>query len=149
MVLLAAQDHHLRRPQEALELAKAAVKGKAETDGNLNILGLAELRNGLWDDAIATLDKSAKLREGSDARNLFFQAVAGWGGGDKAEAGHLFERGVEPAKKDAPTDPELRMLGQRLPKPWASPAQCRRCSRCGPIPTPRCSACSAPLLPAS
>jgi len=124
--LLAAQDHHLRRPQEALEHARAAVKGKAETADNLNILGLAELRNGLWDDAIATLDKSAKLHEGADARNLFFQAMARRGRGDKGESELLFARGVEAAKKDAPTDPELRMF-------WAEAAE--TLGRPGPVPT--------------
>ena len=124
--LLAAQDHHLRRPQEALEHARAAVKGKAETADNLNILGLAELRNGLWDDAIATLDKSAKLHEGADARNLFFQAMARRGRGDKGESELLFARGVEAAKKDAPTDPELRMF-------WAEAAE--TVGQPGPVPT--------------
>jgi tetratricopeptide (TPR) repeat protein/predicted Ser/Thr protein kinase len=124
--LLAAQDHHLRRPQEALEHARAAVKGKAESADNLNILGLAELRNGLWDDAIATLDKSAKLHEGADARNLFFQAMARWGRKDKGEAELLFARGVEAAKKDAPTDPELRMF-------WAEAAELL--GKHGPVPT--------------
>jgi serine/threonine protein kinase len=124
--LLAAQDHHLRRPQEALEHARAAVKGKAESAGNLNILGLAELRNGLWDDAIATLDKAAKLREGPDAGNLFFQALARSGRGDKGEAELHFARGVEAAKKDAPTDPELRMF-------WGEAAELL--GKPGPVPT--------------
>jgi len=124
--LLAAQDHHLRRPQEALDLARAAIKGKAETAGNLDILGLAELRNGLWNDAITALDKSAKLREGADAGNLFFQAMARFGGGDKAEAALRFARGVEAAKKDAPTDPELRMV-------WAEAAE--TLGKPGPVPT--------------
>jgi tetratricopeptide (TPR) repeat protein len=124
--LLAAQDHHLRRPQEALEHARAAVKGHAETAGNLNILGLAELRNGLWDDAIATLHKSAKLREEPDAGNLFFQAMVRWELKDKGEAELLFARGVEAAKKDAPTDPELRMF-------WAEAAELL--GKPGPVPT--------------
>jgi len=92
----------------------------------LNILGLAELRNGLWDDAIATLDKSAKLHEGADARNLFFQAMARRGRGDKGESELLFARGVEAAKKDAPTDPELRMF-------WAEAAE--TVGQPGPVPT--------------
>ncbi len=126
--LLTAQDHHLRRPQEALELARAAVKGKAESADNLNILGLAELRNGLWDDAIDSLDKSARLHEGADARNLFFQAMAHRGGGDKAGAELRFARGVEAAKKDAATDPELRMF-------WAEAAE--TLGKPGPVPTLR------------
>jgi tetratricopeptide (TPR) repeat protein len=124
--LLATQDHHLRRPQEALEHARAAVNGKAETADNLNILGLAELRNGLWDDAIATLVRSTKLHEGADAGNLFFQAMARWGRGDKGESELLFARGVEAAKKDAPTDPELRMF-------WAEAAE--TLGKPGPVPT--------------
>jgi eukaryotic-like serine/threonine-protein kinase len=124
--LMAAQDHHLRRPKEALEHARAAIKGKAETSGNLNLLGLAELRNGLWEDAIASLDKSAKLHQGPDAANLFFQALARWGRADKGEAELYFARGAEAAKKDAPTDPELRMF-------WAEAAE--RLGKPGPVPT--------------
>jgi tetratricopeptide (TPR) repeat protein/predicted Ser/Thr protein kinase len=124
--LMAAQDHRVRRPQEALEHAREAVKGKAETAGNLNLLGLAELQNGLWDDAIATLNKSAKLHEGPDAGNLFFQTLAYWGGGNKAEAELRFAHAVEAAKKDAPTDPELRMF-------WAEAAE--TLGKPGPVPT--------------
>ena len=105
-------------------------KGKAETAGNLNILGLAELRNGLWNDAIATLDKSASLQQRADAGNLFFQAMAHWGRGDKGEAEHLFARGVIAAKKDAPTDPELRMF-------WAETAELL--GKPGPVPRRRSS----------
>lgn len=94
----------------------------------MNILGLAELRNGLWDNAIATLDKSSSLHEGADARNLFFQAMARWGGRDKAEAELRFARAVEAAKKDAPTDPELRMF-------WAEAAE--TLGKPGQVPTAR------------
>jgi tetratricopeptide (TPR) repeat protein len=126
--LLAAPDHHLRRPQEALEHARAALKGAGESADTLNILGLAELRNGLWDDAIAALEKSARLHQGPDAGNLFFQSMARWGRKDKGEAELLFARAVEAAKRDAPTDPALRMF-------WAEAAELL--GKPGPVPTPR------------
>lgn len=124
--LLACQDHRLRRPGEALELSRRAIKGAPKSLGYLNTLGLAEVRNGLWDEAIATLNQCAETDKGSDPTDFFFLAMARWGSGDKSEAGSQFERGVAAASANAGNKAEWRMF-------WAESAELL--GKPGPVPT--------------
>jgi eukaryotic-like serine/threonine-protein kinase len=109
-LLLIAKDHRWRRPEEALELANRAVKLSPERGIYLNTLGLAEVRNKRWAEAITTLDKSAKADNGSDPTDFFFLAMAYHGREDNADAEKNYARGVEMARKTAANDADLRML---------------------------------------
>ena len=71
--LLSTQlDPRLRKPEIAVDLARKAVAG-VPTDGNLwNTLGVAQYRNGNWQEAIDTLTKSIELRGGGNSVDWFF-----------------------------------------------------------------------------
>ena len=114
--LASAPDLGLRRPEEALEAARRAVKLAPDEAADYNTLGLAEYRNGLWDDAILTLNKSAELDKGSQPTDFFFLSMAHWKRGDKAEAARFFQQGVDMANSRASVDSELRMF-------WAEAAE--------------------------
>ncbi|HEV2490262.1 MAG TPA: serine/threonine-protein kinase [Candidatus Acidoferrales bacterium] len=104
-----------RRPKEALDLVRRAFK--AAPEGNYyGTLGLAEYRNGLWNDAIATLNKSAELNKGAEPTDFFLLSMSYRKRGDKAEAARFFQQGVDIASKRTSVDAELRMF-------WAEAAQ--------------------------
>jgi uncharacterized protein HemY len=109
-ILLTAKDHSVRQPGVALGLARRAIKLSPEDDYILNTLGLAEVSNGLWDEAIATLTKSSATSKGSNPTDFLFLAMAYQGRGDKAEAEKNYAHGAEMARKSAASDPDLRML---------------------------------------
>ena len=114
--LVTVPDPRQRRPQEALQLARRAVKGAPENAAYYNTLGLAEYRNGQWDEAVAALNKSAEMNKGSDPTDFLFLAMAHWARGDRAEAEQFFKRFVDGASKRAANDRELRMF-------WAEAAE--------------------------
>jgi tetratricopeptide (TPR) repeat protein len=120
--LLTAKDPSLRRPKEALEDARKAVSLAPQVATNLNTLGLAEVRNQLWDEAIATLTKSIALSNGSDPSDFLFLAIAYQGRGDKAEAETNYAHGAEMARVPAKSNPELRMLWAEAAKAIGKPA---------------------------
>jgi tetratricopeptide (TPR) repeat protein len=120
-LLLTAKDHRVRRPEEALELVRRAARLSPEAGYNLNTLGLAEVRNGLWEEAIATLDKSVKADNGSKSTDFLFLAMACHGRGDMADAEKNYARGAEMARKTAATNPELRMLWDEAAKDLGKP----------------------------
>jgi len=124
--LLSVPDRRLRRPKEALQLARQLVKGSPDNGGYYNTLGLAEYRNDLWDDAIAALGQSVEKNNGSEPTDFFFLAMAHWKRGDKGDAEIMFQRGVEKASKDAPDEWEWRMF-------WAEAAELL--GKPGPVPT--------------
>jgi tetratricopeptide (TPR) repeat protein len=121
-ILLTAKDHRARRPGEALDLARRSVKLAPEEVDLLDTLGLAELRNGLWDEAISTLNKSIAKKNGSQLHDFLFLAMAYHGRGDNAEAEKSYARGAELARKDGTTDPELRMLWAEVAADLGKPA---------------------------
>jgi eukaryotic-like serine/threonine-protein kinase len=121
-ILLTAKDHRARRPREALDLARRSVKLAPEEVDLLDTLGLAELRNRLWDEAIATLNKSIAKKNGSQLYDFLFLAMAYHGRRDNAEAEKSYVRGAELARKDGTTDPELRMLWAEVAADLGKPA---------------------------
>jgi eukaryotic-like serine/threonine-protein kinase len=126
--LSAVEDHRLRRPKDALDLSQRAVKLASESQRRAfyNTLGLAEIRNGLWNDAIADLEKSAKLQKEEDPNDFFFLAIAQHARGDNAAAEHSLARGIEIAAPRAAKDSDLRMF-------WAEAAEAL--GKPGPGPT--------------
>ena len=104
-----------RRPQEALDLVRRAFKAAPE-GSYYGTLGLAEYRNGLWSDAIATLNKSAERNKGAEPTDFFLLSMAHWKRGDKTEAQSFFQQGVNLASKRGTNDRELTMF-------WAEAAE--------------------------
>ncbi|HEY6447254.1 MAG TPA: tetratricopeptide repeat protein [Acidobacteriaceae bacterium] len=109
---IAAPDIRQRHAQEGLDLAERA---HAVAPGNaaiLNTLGLAQVRNGHWDDAIATLQQSIAQDGGREPTDYFFLAMAQHGKGDQAAAAASFAKGLSLAGNEAAANPELAMLKQ-------------------------------------
>ncbi|HWE83725.1 MAG TPA: serine/threonine-protein kinase [Terracidiphilus sp.] len=98
--LVADPDPDRRRPAEALKLARSDVLAKPDDAGYQNTLGLAEYRNGHWDEAISVLNKAVEMDKGADPSDFFFLAMSHWQRGEKADAGNFFEKGLQGAKKE-------------------------------------------------
>ena len=124
--LVAAADRRQRRPTEALQFARGAVKVAPDCADCYISLGLAEYRNGLWDEAIATLNRSAVMDNGTEPMDFFFLAMAHWRRRDIGEAERFFQKGVDVASKSAGGDMDLRMF-------WGEAAELL--GKQGPVPT--------------
>jgi tetratricopeptide (TPR) repeat protein len=96
-----------RDPVRALELAKKAVERAPESQAYLNTLGVAQYRNGLYQEAVVTLNKSLETRQGQfDAFNLFFLAMCNARLGDAARARECFDRAVKSAAAQKSLSPQ-------------------------------------------
>lgn len=120
-ILLTAQDAKLRNPAEALDYARRAVKIAPDAGGYQNTLGLALVRNGLWEEAIATLNKAVTLDKRADYSDFLFLAMAYQGHGDKAEAQRNFALGVDMASKLPKTDSDSRTFWAEAAKALSKP----------------------------
>ncbi len=125
--LLTAKDHSFRRPKEALDVTRKLVSSP-QVGSFWTALGLAEVRNGLWDEAIATLNKAIALNKGLEPNDFLFLAMAYHGKGDKAEAEKNYAHGAEMAADaemaagSAATVPALRMLWAEAAAALGKPA---------------------------
>jgi tetratricopeptide (TPR) repeat protein len=119
--MLTVPDVGARRPADALEIARRLVTISPNNADYENTLGLAEVRNGLWDDAIAALDQCVKGHNGTNATDFLFLAMAHQGRGDKAEAEKNYARGAEMASKTAANNAELTMLWSEAAKDLGQP----------------------------
>jgi tetratricopeptide (TPR) repeat protein len=120
--LLTVPDQRLRRPQEALELARKSVKLAGENPGKeYNTLGLALIRNKLWDEALTTLNKSVEFNKGSEPTDFFFLAMVYQSRGARADAEGNFARGADLARKMGRSDPDTRELWAEAAKALSKP----------------------------
>jgi len=107
--LLTAPDKEMQRPQEALELSRKSLKLAGDKPGpEYNTLGLALVRNRLWEEAAATLNHSAEFNKQTEPSDFFLLALAEHGLGNRAEAERNFSRAVELARKAPNLDPDTR-----------------------------------------
>jgi serine/threonine protein kinase len=104
--LLTAPDPVRRDPAQGLALARRALQSEPDNPDGLTALGLAEVRNRLWDEAIATLEKAAALHGGTGPDDFLFLAQAYQGRGDAAHAGGNYERAVKLMGDVAVADPD-------------------------------------------
>ncbi len=109
-MLLTASDPTFRRPKEALDLAREAVRLAPKSGAFLNTLGLAEVRNGLFDDAIATLNHSITANKGTEPTDFLSLAMAWHGRGNDANAEKSYQQAVKMMQNPASWDPETFML---------------------------------------
>jgi hypothetical protein len=91
-------------------MARSAAKESPGDPEIMKTLGLAEVRNDLWDEAAATLQKAIDLHGGTDGLDFLFLAMAQQGSGKMDQAQRNFARGSELVSKPADSDPEQRML---------------------------------------
>jgi serine/threonine protein kinase len=111
-LLATCPDPQVRKPAEAVELAKEATTFPPAPDTRpLQALGAAQYRAGDTKAALATLEKSRQLDDGGDGVDFFFLAMACWEQGDKDQARRWHDKGVEWMAKARPHDPELLCLG--------------------------------------
>jgi tetratricopeptide (TPR) repeat protein len=104
----------LKRPQheyeEALIHARKAVEMEPWDGGLVNTLALAEYRVGHWPESIAASERSMTLRNGGDASDWFFLAMAHCQKGGKDEARKWFDKAVAWTKEKDPKNSELRQF---------------------------------------
>jgi serine/threonine-protein kinase len=95
-LLATCSDTSLRNPTRAVELAHAALKLSSNREGGFwNTLGAAQYRAGSWNESIQALQKSMELRDGGDALDWFFLAMAHHQLGQHAEARKWLTKGVQ------------------------------------------------------
>jgi tetratricopeptide (TPR) repeat protein/serine/threonine protein kinase len=114
-LLATCPDAKLRDPDRAVELARKAVE-LAPKEGNYwNTLGVAHYRAGDWKAAVAALEKSRELRNGGDAIDWLFLAMAHRKLGNEGESHRAYEQALrwleqnrETLSKDSAQAEELR-----------------------------------------
>jgi tetratricopeptide (TPR) repeat protein len=100
-LLATCPEPRIRKPQQAVELARAATRIPRE--GTFwNTLGVAYYRAGDWKAAVAAFDKSMELRAGGDAFDWLFLAMAHAKLGNWDEARKRYDQVLEWLEKNGP-----------------------------------------------
>src|SRR5262249_44203206 len=94
-VLAICPDPKVRKPHQAVELAPKAVKLSPKEGKYWNTLGVAHYRAGNWKAALAALDQSVTLREGGDAVDHLFLAMAHGQLGNRDQAQRAYDQAVQ------------------------------------------------------
>lgn len=100
----------LRDPGKAVSLAKKVIELKPLDGAGWNTLGVAQYRAGDWPAAVEALTKSTELRDGGDAFDWFFLAMAHWQLGDKELARKWYGQAIGRMEKKQPSDDELEQF---------------------------------------
>jgi tetratricopeptide (TPR) repeat protein/serine/threonine protein kinase len=107
-ILATSSEIARRDPQRAVALATKAVE-LSPTEGSLwNTLGAAHYRTGDWTAAGNALNKSMELRNGGDAFDWFFLAMAECQQGNKDEARRWHDKAAEWRAEKARDNEELQ-----------------------------------------
>jgi tetratricopeptide (TPR) repeat protein len=99
--LATCPDPKLRDPARAVQLAQRALDLSEQVGHNWNTLGVAHYRAGNWKAAVEALDKSRAFRNGGDAFDFFFLAMACWQLGQKDAALKWYKQAVEWVEKNS------------------------------------------------
>jgi tetratricopeptide (TPR) repeat protein/serine/threonine protein kinase len=95
-------DVKLRDSEQAVQLARRAVELAPEVGASWNTLGVAQYRAGDWKAAVVALEKSMALRQGGDAFDWLFLAMAQHKLGKPDEARKWYGQAVQWLEKNAP-----------------------------------------------
>jgi serine/threonine protein kinase/tetratricopeptide (TPR) repeat protein len=96
--------------EEAIDLAKRAVKA-TPTAGNYWItLGIGYYKAKQWSDALAAFEQAAKLRNGGDVLDWLFLAMAHGRLGEKEQGRKWYDQAVEWMDKNDPDDGGLKHM---------------------------------------
>jgi tetratricopeptide (TPR) repeat protein len=106
--LATSADPSLRKPEEAVTLARKAIENSPQEANYHNTLGAALYAAGDWDGAAAALTKSIALnKDGGTASDFYFLAMAHARRGDLAVAREWFDKAVRWTSANKPNDPQL------------------------------------------
>jgi Flp pilus assembly protein TadD len=94
--------------ERAVQAAEMAMQVSPDDWSALNTLGIAYYRVDEWQSSIEALERSIKRRNGGDAFDWFFLAMAHWQLGDTAEARAWYAKAVEWADANQPKNDDLR-----------------------------------------
>jgi tetratricopeptide (TPR) repeat protein len=93
---------------EAIDLAKKAVKATPTAGNYWGTLGIAHYRAGQWRAALTALREAMKLRNGGDSHDWFFLAMVHWRLGEKEQGRKWYDQAVQWMEKNAPHSGELK-----------------------------------------
>jgi tetratricopeptide (TPR) repeat protein len=96
--------------EEAIDLAKKAVKTTPTAGNYWGTLGNAHYRAGQWSDALAAFQQAAKLRNGGDGLDWLFLAMAHGRLGEKEQGRKWYDQAVEWMEKNDPDDGGLKSM---------------------------------------
>lgn len=85
-------DPRFRNPDRAVVLAKKALAQFPQNAYWCGVLGVAQYRNGQWQDAVSSLEKANRLRPYRYEGFLFFLAMAHWQLGEKEAARACYDQ---------------------------------------------------------
>jgi uncharacterized protein HemY len=88
-------DAENRDPKQAIELAGKAVQNVPQEGVFWNTLGAAHFRDMNWKDCLAALEKSTQLRQGGDAFDWLFMAMAYHQTEESEEANRWLDKAVD------------------------------------------------------
>jgi serine/threonine protein kinase/TPR repeat protein len=97
----------LQEPETALELARKASVLEPNDGGVWRTFGAAQYRAGNWQGAVKALKHAIELRNGGDAFEWFFMAMAQQKSGHPDEARRWYDKSLQWMAKNAPNDSEL------------------------------------------
>jgi serine/threonine protein kinase len=122
--ILTGSNRSKSRLNEALDLARKAIKSDSNDLGLIRLLGLAEYRSGHWNEAANDLSKAMERDKDPGPGDYFLLAMAELRRGDKTQALHNFSGGLESMKGDSNPTNQTRalrseaaaLLGKRAPQ---------------------------------
>jgi predicted Zn-dependent protease len=109
-LLATCPDKQVRKPDEAVRLARLAVDQKPEQGNYWSILGVAEYQAGNYKGAAAALEKTVQLRKGGDVTDWLYLALAHGRLGHRKVALRWYDQAVGWMDKNRPRDEDLLRL---------------------------------------
>ncbi len=100
----------VREPARAVELARTATEQLPKSPAVWNTLGVAQLRAGDPQQALATLENAMAMKGGGDSFDWFFVAMAYSDLGRSDQARAWYDRAVDWRLKESPEHLELRLF---------------------------------------
>jgi serine/threonine protein kinase len=111
--LAVCADQGFRNPARAVSIAQKTTKQIPQNSSFWTTLGVAQYRDGQWQEAVNTLEKSIALGRGGNSSDWLFRAMAHWQLGEKEAARSWFDKADKELKKfEYPPQEESRWLAE-------------------------------------